>query len=84
MFACEARLLPLLLGSFIGSKTVAAKSCFQGAFAAFDLGGFHWVFGSGSKILLLEVRLLPLTLRGFIESKAVAAKILLPRRICRL
>ena len=50
--ASEARLLPLILASFIGSSAEAAKSCFRGAVAAFDPGEFHRVFGRGSKILL--------------------------------
>jgi len=50
----EAWLLPLVLVSFIGSSAEAAKSCFCGVVAAFALGGFHGVFGGGSKILLLR------------------------------
>ncbi len=50
--ASEARLLPLTLVGFIGSPAEAANSCFQGAVAAFDLGGFHRVNGGGSKFLL--------------------------------
>ena len=50
--ASEACLLPLSLGSFIGSLAEAAKSCFRGVSAAFDLGWFLRVFGGGSKILL--------------------------------
>ena len=49
----EAWLLPLVLASFIGSSAEAAKSCFCGVIAAFVLGGFHRVFGRGSKFLLL-------------------------------
>ena len=37
----EVCLLPLVLVSFIESTAEAAKSCFQGAFAAFVLGGFQ-------------------------------------------
>ena len=48
----EVWLLPLRLVSFIGSSAEAAKSCFGGAVAAFGLGGFHWFYGGGSKILL--------------------------------
>jgi len=48
----EVWLLPLRLVSFIGFKPEAAKSCFGGAVAAFGLGGFHWFYGGGSKILL--------------------------------
>ena len=51
--ASEERLLPLILVGFMGSMAEAAKSCSRGKFAAFGLGGFHWVFGGGSKILLL-------------------------------
>ena len=57
---------------FQGRK--AAKSCFRGVVAAFDLGEFHWIFGRGSKILPPEAWLLPLTLVGFIGSSAEAAK----------
>ena len=46
----------------------------RGAFAAFDLGGFHRVQGGGSKNLLPEALLLPLTLVCFFGSKVVAAK----------
>ena len=40
ILAFEASLLPLRLVSFMGSMAEAAKSCFQGAVAAFVLGGF--------------------------------------------
>jgi len=50
--ASQVRLLPLRLVGFLGSMAKAAKSCFRDEFAAFDLGGFHRVFGGGSKILL--------------------------------
>jgi len=50
--ASEAWLLPSTLVGFFGSSAEAAKSCFQGVFAAFDLGWFLRVFGGGSKILL--------------------------------
>ena len=53
--ASEAWLLPLTLVGFIGSMAEAAKSCFRGVVAAFDLGEFHWIFGRGSKILPPEV-----------------------------
>ena len=72
--ASEAWLLPLTLVGFIGSMAEAAKSCFRGVVAAFDLGEFHWIFGRGSKILPPEAWLLPLTLVGFIGSSAEAAK----------
>ena len=52
--ASVAWLLPLTFGGFIGSLAEAAKSCFCGVVAAFDLGEFHRVFGGGSKILLLR------------------------------
>ena len=48
----EAWLLPLRLVGFIGTSAEAAKSCFQGAVAAFALGVFHGIYGGGSKILL--------------------------------
>ena len=44
--------MPLSGAAFIESTAEAAKSCFRGEFAAFDSGGFHRVFGRGSKILL--------------------------------
>ena len=47
-------LLPLVQVGFIVSTAEAAKSCFRGEFAAFNSGGFHRVFGRGSKILLLR------------------------------
>ena len=50
----EVWLLPLCLACFMGFMAEAAKSCFQGAFAAFVLGGFQGLDGGGSKFLLLE------------------------------
>ena len=38
----------------MGSSAEAAKSCFEGMVAAFDLGEFHRVIGGGSKILILK------------------------------
>ena len=52
--ASEAWLLPLRLACFMGFMAEAAKSCFQGAFAAFVLGGFQGLDGGGSKFLLLK------------------------------
>ena len=45
----EACLLPLDLGSFFGSSSEAAKSCFRVVFAAFGLGELRWVNGRSSK-----------------------------------
>ena len=52
ILAPEASLLPLRLAGFMGSTAEAAKSCSRGEFAAFGLGGFHWVGDGGSKFLL--------------------------------
>ena len=43
--ASKVRLLPLRLACFMGFMAEAAKSCFQGAFAAFVLGGFQGLDG---------------------------------------
>ena len=45
-------LLPLRPTGFMGSTAEAAKSYFQGMFAAFAPDGFHGINGGGSKILL--------------------------------
>ena len=59
----------------MGLVAEAAKSCFQGAVAAFVLGGFHGTSGGGSKILLPKVRVLSLRLVGFIVYETKAADI---------
>jgi len=46
-------LLPLTLVSFIGSMAEAAKSCFRGVVAAFDLGEF--VKPPGPKAAALKI-----------------------------
>ena len=72
--ALDGRIFYVVLAGFIGTSAEAAKFCFRGVFAAFDLGEFHRVFGRGSKNLLLEACLLPLILVSFIRSLAEAAK----------
>ena len=48
-------MLPLTRTGFIGSLAEAAKSCLRDNIAAFDPDELHWVFGSGSKIMLARL-----------------------------
>ena len=70
----EACLLPLDLVSFFGSSSEAAKSCYRGAFAAFDLGEFLRVFVRGSRNPVPKATWLPLAQIGFIGVIAEAAE----------